>query len=91
MDLFDRHLMDGRFGLGEALEQLPGAVPSLAAQRGLVDQPEDFREAPVRMVMVALLVVVAVIMVMAVVVVVIMIMTVTGRVLGNWRGRVLSN
>jgi hypothetical protein len=45
MDLFDGHLMDGRFRLGQAPEQRLRAVPALFRQRGAIDQPENLEQA----------------------------------------------
>ena len=44
----DRHLVDGRFGLRQPLEQGLGAVLPCRRQRGPVDVGKDFREASVR-------------------------------------------
>jgi hypothetical protein len=43
----DGHLVDGRFGLGEPFEQLPGACASGKRERRVLDQPEDLGQAPV--------------------------------------------
>ena len=43
MHLLDRHLMNGRLGLRQALEQRLGAIASGRRQRGAIDQREDLR------------------------------------------------
>ncbi len=49
VDLFDGHLMDRGFGLGQALKE--GFRPIAAGKResGAIDQREDLRQAAVRM------------------------------------------
>ena len=44
----DGHLMDGRLGLGEPLEQLPRACPTRGRQCRPLDQREDLTQAAVR-------------------------------------------
>jgi hypothetical protein len=45
----DGHLVDGSFGLGEPLEELPRAHAARRRERRVLDQPEDLGQAAVGM------------------------------------------